>query len=263
MDEDLKLEPWIAYVQQRPHARLRLFCFHYAGAGASVFRDWVNELPQEIGIHPVQLPGRENRFTEPLFTEMHLVVTALERALAPYFDLPFAFFGHSMGALIAFELIRRLRKVKGPLPSYLFVSGRRAPQLPSSGEPMHNLPRSELMKRLHELEGMPTELLAQEGMMDWLLPIIRADFMLCEKYQYAEEEPFDLPLTVFGGADDSHVDPTELAAWFQHTRGSCRLLILPGNHFFLQTARKQLIKVIVNDIRELISFRPLATNTHK
>jgi surfactin synthase thioesterase subunit len=249
-------EPWIAYRRPRVGARLRLFCFHYAGAGASVFRGWADELPQEIDISLVQLPGRESRFREPPFNDMESLIAALGQALAPYFDMPFAFFGHSMGALIGFELTRRLHRAGTPAPAHLFVSGRRAPQLPSPIPPMHNLPQDELVERLREFEGMPAELLQHEELLECLLPIIRADFMMCETYRYAEEEPLDCPLTVFGGADDVHVNPTELAAWGRHTRRPCKLLILPGNHFFLHEHRQQLLGAIAKDLRQLTSFTP-------
>jgi medium-chain acyl-[acyl-carrier-protein] hydrolase len=248
------VEPWIAYHPPRTGVRLRLFCFHYAGAGASVFRGWPDAFPPEIGIYPVQLPGRERRFREPPFTDMESLIAALTPALANYFDLPFAFFGHSMGALISFELARQLRRVGGPAPSHLFVSGRRAPQLPSPMPPLHDLPQNELMERLRELEGIPSEFAEHEELMDCLLPIIRADFTLCETYRYAKEEPLDCPLTVFGGADDAHVNPTELAAWAQHTRRPYKLLVLPGNHFFLHEQRQQLINAVVKDLRQLICF---------
>ncbi len=245
-------EPWIAYRRQRAGASARLFCFHYAGAGASVFRGWPDELPPEIDVCPVQLPGRESRFREPPFTDVESLIAALLPALAPHFDAPFAFFGHSMGALIAFELTRRLHGAGGDAPSHLFVSGARAPQLPSPTTPLYNLPRHELVERLREFEGIPAEVLQHEELMEVLLPVIRADFEVCETYRYAEGEPFDCPLTVFGGADDAHVNPDELDAWGRHTRRACKSIVLPGNHFFLHEHRRQVISAVVKELRQSI-----------
>src|SRR5690348_14255637 len=123
------IERWLAYVRPRPDADLRLFCFPYAGGGALVFRDWADALPGSVEVCPVQMPGREARFREPAFTRLPLLIEAMAEALRPHLDRPFAFFGHSLGALVAFELSRRLCRDRGPKPVLVFVSGCAAPQV--------------------------------------------------------------------------------------------------------------------------------------
>src|SRR5262249_36980729 len=128
--------PWIAAHRSSPHCTIRLFCLPYAGAGASIFRSWSAQLPTQIEVCPVQLPGREERLSEAAFERMEPLIEELSTALNTYVDRPFAFFGHSMGALIAFELARRLQEDRGLCPKRLIVSGRRAPALHRNASPL-------------------------------------------------------------------------------------------------------------------------------
>jgi medium-chain acyl-[acyl-carrier-protein] hydrolase len=159
-----------------------------------------------------------------------------------------------MGALISYELTRRVREKRGLSPVHLFVSGRRAPQLPSPTPPIHTLPQDEFVERLCEFEGTRDEVLQHAELLDFLLPILKADFMLCETYQYLNGEPLDCPLTIFGGTEDVHVSRSDLAAWCQQTRNRCRLLMLPGNHFFLNHSPQRLLRAVAEDLRQLIFF---------
>lgn len=239
---------WLAHHRHNKDARVRLFCFPYAGGGASIYRDWRGEQRSQIEICPVQLPGRESRFKEPLFTCLQPLVGALIEGLAHYFDKPFAFFGHSMGALIAYELARRLRKERGISPIHLFVSGRRAPQVISTISQIHMLPYSEFIERLCEFEGIDEGVLQHAELMDFLLPILRADFMVCETYQYVNDEPLDCPLTVFGGTEDPHVSLSDLGAWRQQTKSRCRVQMFPGDHFFLKQFPHELFSAVTEDL---------------
>src|SRR5437763_15337105 len=169
--------PWLVSRKPNPRARVRLFCFPYAGGGDSVFRAWQKGLSEAIEVCPVQLPGRGARISEPPFTELSPLVRAAAQALAPHLDKPFAFFGHSMGALICFELARHLRKDGGPQPVHLFVSGRCGPQTPR--EPFAgDLPDSEFQEMLRRYNGTPEEVLENRELMELLLPAVRADFAL-------------------------------------------------------------------------------------
>src|SRR5262245_27618913 len=129
---------WIVRFGQRPHARMRLFCFPYAGSGASVYRAWPEQLPPDVELCAVQMPGREGRYAEPLLTDVHALTPPLCAGIAPYLDRPFAFFGHSLGALVAYETTVRLAREQGLSPAMLFVSGHRAPHLPRTHEPIHH-----------------------------------------------------------------------------------------------------------------------------
>lgn len=165
MTPRLTPNPWVAGSRSNAEARLRLFCFPYAGGGASIYRDWTAALPPVVEVYPVQLPGRQSRLHELPFTRMSLLVPELVEGLQPYLDRPFAFWGHSMGALISFELARHLSHENRPGPLHLFVSGYRAPQLPRLEPPIHQLPEEAFIHELHRLNGTPDAVLQNRELM--------------------------------------------------------------------------------------------------
>jgi medium-chain acyl-[acyl-carrier-protein] hydrolase len=177
------------------------------------------------------------------------MIEALGPALSPYLNKPFAFFGHSMGALILIEFTRWLRRTGGPMPVHLFVSGRRAPQVPDDTRPSYDLPEPEFIERLRELNGTPHAVLDHPELMQLMVPLLRADFGVCETYQYEREPPFDIPMTVFGGRDDVEVSREKLEPWREHTASSFSLHIFPGDHFFVHSAQNQVIRVIKEHLR--------------
>jgi medium-chain acyl-[acyl-carrier-protein] hydrolase len=237
-------DPWITRPRPNPQTHLLLFCFPYAGGGASIFHAWAASLPQEIEVCPVQLPGRENRLREPPYSWLPRLVQKLVGVLSPYLDRPSAFFGHSMGALISFELARQLRRQRLRGPAHLFVSAHRGPCRPYSLPSLSRLPTPALIEELRHLGGTPDEILNDTQMMQFLLPVLRADFAICETYTYAHDVPLDCALSAFGGLEDSHVRDEDLAAWREQTNGSFALHMLPGGHFFLHSAREQLLQTI-------------------
>ena len=228
-----------------------MFCFPYAGGGASTYRGWGASLPNDLEVCPVQLPGRESRLREPAFTSIESMVPAAADALAPYLNLPFVLFGHSMGAAISFALARELRRRGLPQPLHLFVSGRRAPHLPAREEPIHQLPDPEFMAKLRELNGTPEEVLQHAELMKLLLPILRADFAVNETHVFTAEEPFDFALSAFGGLGDEDVTREDLEAWRLHTRGRFRARMLPGDHFFVHSARDLILEAVARDLAEV------------
>lgn len=244
-------ERWLAYREANSRARLRMFCFPYAGGGASAYRGWGASLPQEIEVCPVQLPGREGRLREPPFTGSEEMITAIADALTPWLDLPFVFFGHSMGGMIGFELTRELRRRGRTLPLHLFVSGRRAPQLPARDEPIHDLPEPEFIERLRELDGTPEEVLQHAELMKLLIPLLRADFAVNETYVYAEEPPIDIGISAFGGLSDVDVSRDDVEAWSVQTRGRFRMRMMPGGHFFLHTQKDLILESVARDLAEI------------
>jgi len=223
---------------------MRLFCFSYAGGGASVFASWPNCLPHFIEVCAIELPGREALFQKPPFTRLSPLIDEVLRSLSGVMDLPFALFGHSMGALLAFELARELRRRGAPEPATLFVSAHRAPHLPDSHPPVADLPDLELIAELQRLQGTPPEALQNRELMLLLLPLLRADFALCENYQYQTDVPLDHPIVAFGGIDDSEIEQAEILAWREHTHNVFHFKMLPGNHFFIHTAKEPLLKVM-------------------
>jgi medium-chain acyl-[acyl-carrier-protein] hydrolase len=247
------LDPWIRGLAPNPRAKLRLFCFHYAGGNASVFRTWPNALPVEIEVCAVQLPGRENRLREPTFTRLPNLIQALTPALRPYMTMPFAFFGHSLGALIAFELTRQLRREEQPGPLHLFLSSHRAAQLPDPDPPIHQLPEAEFIDKLRELNGTPEEVLRSVELMQLLLPCLRADFAVYETYAYASDAPLDCPFSVFGGLQDKEISRDDLLPWREQTTSTCNLRMFPGDHFYLHQTQPLLLKAIYQDLLPALS----------
>jgi len=175
---------WLARWGEKPEATVRFFCFPYAGGSTNTYRTWQGLLPESIDVAPVQLPGRGERLSEPPFDRLTEMVEALARELMPYFDKSFAFFGHSMGALISFELTRWLRRHNKTMPSHLFVSGRRAPQVPEPVAPTGNLLEQEFIERVRQLNGTPKEVLDHPELMQLVIPLLRADFAVCETYKH-------------------------------------------------------------------------------
>jgi medium-chain acyl-[acyl-carrier-protein] hydrolase len=242
-------DSWIAFRKPNPQARLRLFCFPYAGTGASIFRTWSDGLPADVEVCPVQFPGRGTRLMESPFTQLSPLVQALAEALVPLLDKPFAFFGHSLGALVGFELARQLRRHSGVQPVGLFVSADRAPQIPPRDRPLHALPEGEFLNELRRLNGIPGKVLEDIELMQIMLPVLRADFAVYETYVYTTEPPLDCPISTFGGLQDHRVSRGDLEAWRDQTNASFSLQMLPGDHFFLNKAQPLLHQVLSQELR--------------
>lgn len=238
---------WIVRYRQNEQASLRLFCFSYAGGGASVFRPWADLLPSGVEVCCIQLPGHEYRLGEPAYTRLTLLVKELADAIYPYLDRPFAFFGHSMGALVSFELARQLRRTHDRHPVRLCLAAYRAPQLPNPNIKIYHLP-SEVFKVVLRADGIPERILQNEELMQAMLPTLRADFELCDTYRYTDEPPLACPFSLFGGLEDVRVGAADLEAWRIHSSVPSNFLQLPGSHFFLHSAQDLLLAAIVQDL---------------
>jgi medium-chain acyl-[acyl-carrier-protein] hydrolase len=243
------IDSWIAFCKPNPQARLRLFCFPYAGSGASIFRTWSDGLPLDVEVCPVQYPGRGTRLMETPFTQISPLIYALAQALEPLLDKPFAFFGHSLGALVGFELARQLRRQSGVQPVRLLVSADRAPQIPHRDRPIHALPDGEFLVELRRLNGSPGKVLEDRELMQIMLPVLRADFAVYETYVYAAEPPLDCPISAFGGLHDHRVSGGDLEAWRGQTSASFSLQMFPGDHFFLNTTQLLLLPALSQILR--------------
>lgn len=251
VEKNVEAARWLAYVRPNPAARLRLFCFPYAGGRAGVYRNWAASLSPQVEVLPVQLPGRETRLRETAFSSVRPLVEALGPALLPLLDRPFAFFGHSMGALISFELARWLRRVGAAAPEQLFVSARIAPQLPDPDPPTYNLPEAEFIEEVRRLNGTPEEVLRHEELLRLLLPLLRADFSICQTYRYEEEAPLNCPIKAYGGLNDLTVTRRLLEGWGEQTAGPFMLRMMPGDHFFLHTSQ-MLLQTLGHDLGLLV-----------
>jgi medium-chain acyl-[acyl-carrier-protein] hydrolase len=248
-----KFNAWVSCPRPNPNAKVRLFCFPYSGAAANIFYPWADVLPPSWELCPVQLPGRGNRMSEPLATRLEPQVEAVAGGIAPYLDKPFAFFGHSMGALISFELARHLRRSGAPLPLHLFVSGHEAPHLPDRNPPLHALPEGELLDKLRELNGTPEEVLRHPELRELLIPILRADFAVCETYVHRPELPLDCPISAYSGLGDDYVNREELEAWREQTTGRISIRMFPGDHFYLNTARPYLLQALARELEQTLA----------
>ena len=242
--------PWFKFPRQNRQGKIRLFCFPYAGAGSRVFSSWPDTLPREIEVCPVNLPGREARLREPPITDMDRLVRSVVRALLPYVDKPFALFGHSMGALVGFETARHLRREYGLSPAHLFVSGHVAPIYLEMVPRRHTLPEPQFSDELRYLNGTPREVLNNPELMELILPILRADFELCETYKYESEPPLDCPLSVYGGLQDEFAECEHLEGWRHETTGPFAIHLLRGDHFFLHTAESLLLGLLGQELRK-------------
>lgn len=224
--------------------RQRLVCFAHAGAGAAAYQPWPAALPEAIEVYALRLPGREQLVATPCLDRLEAVLDWALGVLTPLLDVPFALFGHSLGALIAFEFARRLRRSGLPMPHALLVSGRRAPHLPPREPPVAAMPDAEFIAHVTRMSGTPPEAFAHPELRALILPALRADFAVLEHYSYAAEPPFALPLHVYGGTEDPLVPPEDLAAWSVHTTGPCTVRVFPGHHFYLQTQRDALLQAV-------------------
>jgi len=236
--------PWLSCPRPKPRAGIRLFCFPYSGASAQVFYPWADLLPEAIEVCPVQLPGHGNRLAELPILDIHLLVLELAEGLRSHFDAPFAFFGHSMGALVSFELAHYLRREHDLSPVHLFVSGHGAPQLDDREPPIHRLPDAEFVAKIRNLNGMPQEILNHAELMALLLPILRADFTACETYRFQPGNLLDCPLWALGGLQDVYATRERLEPWGELTTGPFSVRMFPGDHFYLNTAQPLLLRTL-------------------
>ncbi|MFC3575129.1 thioesterase II family protein [Streptomyces yaanensis] len=218
-------------------AGLRLFCFPYAGGGASAYRRWQRGLDAHgagARVLPVQLPGREGRMTEPRFTDLHALVADLDEQLDDELEHPHVFYGHSMGALIAYALTRRRQLRGAPLPLAVALSSYRAPHLPAPNIADPGASDEELVAGLAELGGIPRVIMEHPDFLAALLPIARDDLLLCTAGFGPESEPVRVPLHLFVGARDRLVSVPEVVAWRRHAGRGCEMRVLPGGHFFIR-----------------------------
>jgi medium-chain acyl-[acyl-carrier-protein] hydrolase len=253
-----KATPWIVGGRTSSSALCRLFCLPHSGSGAFQFASWKNSLPQVLDICPIQLPGRENRLREPPFTRIQTIVENLASELSGYMDRAYILYGYSLGALIAFELARELRRQKIQAPLSLFVLARRAPHLLLHDGPMHHLPDdlflAEVARRYGEL---PASIRQDVELMKLVVPILRADITALETYVYEEEDPLDCPIYAFGGNSDSTTTAQDLEAWRLHTKRTFELKIFHGDHFFLRNNQQSVFSAILSKLSQVPQLAPV------
>jgi medium-chain acyl-[acyl-carrier-protein] hydrolase len=244
LDQLVTESPYVRRARRERPTR-RLICFPFAGAAAGAYRDWPALLPDTVEVLAIQLPGREDRLREEPFTTMEPVVRALGQVLRPYLDLPVALFGHSGGALLAFEVARALATRAG-IAAHLLVSGHRAAHLPARGEPLHALPDGPFLERIAALDGTDPEVFAREELRRVVLPALRADVAMWEGYRYRPGAPLPGPVTALGGDADPLVPEEDLRAWAEHTSAEFRVRVFTGAHFFLHSSRDEVLRTVAD-----------------
>ena len=245
------------FLRHRPvsQPRLRLFCFPYAGGNAFIYRSWGDQLPSHVELYSIEYPGRGSKLRQPAFTRVSTMLDFLYEGIVPLLDKPFAFFGHSMGALLCFELAHRLVVQKSLEPRALFLSGRSAPQIKSEEPVTFDLPEDEFISELRRLNGTPKEVLEHPELLQLMMPILRADFELCQTYSSTSTTPLNCPIFVFGGLQDEDVPRENLEGWREQTTSAFTVRMFPGDHFFLHSSQSLLLRALSSDLYQLTQLR--------
>lgn len=224
---------WFAVHPARKSPSVRLFAFPHGGGGASAFRAWPSELPAHIELWAFRPPGREYRHREPSFPDMQSAVKTFIEVARAELEQPYVCFGHSLGALMAFEVARALSREGGRPPEKVIVAGHSAPHMTLRRRHVHKLSDREMIAELKDFAGTPAKVLDDPDMMSMMIRPIRADFKIRETYEFLPGEPLSCPLVAFSGDTDPEVLPEQLDGWSQHTRGAFAAFTLPGSHFFV------------------------------
>lgn len=243
---------WFQVFHPNPTAKLRLICIPYAGGNASMFNSWAKGLPSDIEVISIQLPGRGMRFSTPSYDDMNLLIDGLMKEIPDILNLPYVLFGHSLGSRIGFEIIKRLNAAELKLPLHFIASGSRGPQVEMNEKPIHSLPTEEFLKELKKMNGTSDELLHNSELMNVLMPMLRADFKISETHVSTENTCFNIPLSIFGGADDTKIDLNSLNRWKELFTSLSEITIFPGGHFFIDSHTSQVllkVKTIISNLQ--------------
>jgi surfactin synthase thioesterase subunit len=258
----MRCDRWVSPSAAPPDAAYRVLCFPYAGGGASVFRAWRALMAQDVAVCPVQLPGREWRMKERPCTDMSSLVRWAADDLEPLLDRRTVLFGHSLGALIAFELARETQRRGGDGPGLLMVSGCRAPQLPRGLPSARDLPAHEFWGYVSRLDGVPAAIAGNPELLEIALPILRADFTVFETYAYTPGDPLTCPIVALAGAEDSRVPLATVEPWRVHGSGFT-LHVLAGGHFFLHTSVRAVVRIVADETSRVCGRRRIADHASR
>jgi medium-chain acyl-[acyl-carrier-protein] hydrolase len=247
--------PWFMCPKPNAHPKVRLFCLPFAGGGASAYHGWPQAFPQDVEIRAVQLPGREWRMRERRVTDALELAQGVAHAIEPYLDRPFALFGYSMGALLAFETARALRRRRQPLPIHLFVAAMRAPHVPSAVPPLARLPQDQLLGAVRRHYQPPEDVFSIPQLLELFLPVLRDDMTLVDDYAYYAEAPLPCAIDAYVGAHDRSISIEAAERWRDQTAGPFALTVFPGNHFFLPDALPELQRKVAARLHAVVGDR--------
>ena len=234
--------------------KIKLFCFPYAGGGSHIFYKWKAKIGNHVELIPVELTGRGKRFNEPLYKNVYEAVEDICAQIAPYLDSNFAFFGHSLGAMLSYEVARKLKQENSVEPLHLFFSGRGAPNIQRKNrKEYHKLNDFDFKGKIKSMGGTPKEFFNNEELLNLYLPVLRNDFKLASEYiQDRDSIKFDCPINVFVGKDEE-IESNEIDAWKYHTNNNCSVEYFNGGHFFINEEYEEMIS-IMNRVLEKKSF---------
>jgi surfactin synthase thioesterase subunit len=227
---------WIARPRPPAEVKLRMFCFPHVGAGGAAFNSWLDRLPADVELCAIRLPGRENRLREPLLDDSLELFESLEPVLTPLLDVAYVLVGHCSGSVLAYELARRLSSAGAARPTMLILSSTDGPSVRRIDDPLHLLPRRELLSRVVEFGGMAREVLDDPDLMAIFERILRADYRVIERLEYSPGPPLDVPITVVGGRHDEFATCPGMAAWSAETTKEFSLHLLDAGHYILGEA---------------------------
>ena len=245
IETNIKLKPWFieSHISEDKDC---LFVFHHAGGGASYYTSLFPYLNQDFNIYLIQLPGREYRIKEKAYDKLEDLLEDLESTLLPYLDRPFMFLGHSMGAMLAFELTNRIKRAHGKRPKHLFLSSMRAPHL-STKEDYHLLSDKQLLSKIFDLGGTGREISQDEKLMSLILPTLRKDLALCDNYRCSNNLNLDIPVTILGGNRDDAVSVKDLLAWNSYFGDEFKVRLFDGGHFYFRDSFEELTSIILEE----------------
>jgi medium-chain acyl-[acyl-carrier-protein] hydrolase len=261
--ESIPTNEWIDRVLLVKNPSIRLFCFPFAGGSSQAYYGWNGKLPGDIELCPILLPGRGARFSTPAYRQIDQLIPALADAIIPALDRPFAFFGHSMGGIIAFELAQHLRRLgRASLLNHLYVSGCRAPHVPHRSAPIFDLPDTEFLNELRKLNGVPEEVFEDRSLLDLLIPLLRADFELIETYEHKSNPPLPCQITAIAGLSDLEVTRDDVRAWRECTSiDDFSMHFLPGDHFFIRQSENLVLQIVLRRLYSSTLFNRTALGT--
>jgi len=233
--------------------RINLICLPFAGASIYSYRDITTQIADFINIIPVELPGRGQRISEPLLSDIHKIVDDAFLQIKAHINIPYAIYGHSLGTLLGFLLVKRILNEDLPQPIHLFFSGRGGPSVQDKDKHIHALPKKEFIKKLQEYEGSPQEILNDESIMEFFEPVLRADFKAVSNYPYNEDTPFNIPITVMIGTTEN-TTYKEAMKWQDETSKEISLRQFPGGHFFIYQHSQEIGRIFSHTLQHFLEI---------
>ncbi|WP_434339740.1 thioesterase II family protein [Motilimonas cestriensis] len=243
---------WFHVPKPKVNPRLRLFCLSYAGGSSTTYLQFADELPNDVELVAVQLPGRGMRLSEASYTNLSQLVVDLSSQMKPLLKVPYVIMGHSFGSRLGYELVQYFRQQQWPLPVHFIASGSKAPHYKNTDSPIHQLAEAAFIEKLESFGGTPDEILNNADFMEMLLPMLRADFAMVENHQSDIKPALDCGLSVFGGVNDEGVPQDKLLDWQLHFSGKVNEIMFDGGHFFIESHKSLVIKAVHEKLEALL-----------